>query len=125
MIKKRSNTMSNKIFSHDEPAALAYAANQMTAAGYADEAQMIRRQPIDLTPLFDKVGEIIASLFSTSRDLPAALAYDANQISDAGYLPETSNDDKPTGLFENITVWIMTPAARRAAALRLVHDTAC
>ena len=40
--------MFNKIFSHDEPAALAYEANQMAAAGYPDEVQMARRQAIDL-----------------------------------------------------------------------------
>ena len=114
--------MSNKIFSTDEISALAYEANQMVDTGYAAEAQTIRRQTIDVSPLFAKVSSAITSLFSTSRDLPAALAYDASQFADAGYLSETSYDEKPTGLFENVTAWIMPPAARRTATFRLAHS---
>ena len=113
--------MFNKIFSHDEISALAYEANQMVDTGYAAEAQTIHRQTIDVSPLFAKVSSAITSLFSTSRDQPAALAYDASQFADAGYLPEPSNDEKPTGLFENVTAWILTPAARRTATLHLAH----
>ena len=109
--------MFNKIFSHDEISARAYEADQMAAAGYPDEAKMIRRKVVDLSPLFNKsvsmVSDAIASLLRS--DLPAALAYEASQIADAGYLPETCNDEKATGLFENVTAWIMVPAHRTAA----------
>jgi hypothetical protein len=116
--------MYSNLISHDEPAALAYQAYQLATAGYPDEAEMIRRKKIDLSPLFGtlknkiagKVFSAIASLFSTSRDLPAALAYDASQFAEAGYLPETCNDDKPSGLFENVTAWIMKRPAPRTAA---------
>jgi hypothetical protein len=37
--------MSNKLFSKDDPAALAYEAAQRDAAGYEDEAWMIEHEP--------------------------------------------------------------------------------
>ena len=108
--------MFTNMFSYDEIAARAYEAHQMVEAGYEDEARMIRRKTIDLSPLFNKVFSAAARFFAGTRDLPAALAYDASQFADAGYLPEPSSDEKPTGLFENVTAWIMTRPAPRTAA---------
>ena len=113
--------MFSNLISHDEPSALAYQAYQMANAGYEDEALMILRKTINLSPLFEKVSSAIASLFATSRDLPAALAYDAGQFAEAGYLPEADNDEKPTGIFENVTIWIMTRTTHRTAARRLAN----
>ena len=113
--------MFSNMISHDEPAALAYQAYQLANAGYEEEAQMIRHKTIDFSPLFAKVSGAIASLFATSRDLRAALAYDASQFAGAGYLPETCNDQKPTGLFDNVTIWIMTRTAPRTAAPHLAN----
>ena len=115
--------MFNKMFLQEECAALAYQAIQLEKAGYPDKAKMIRRKRIDLSPVIDAVSSAVASLFAGSRDLPAALAYDAAQIADAGYLPETNNDEKPSGLFENVTAWIMTRPAPRTAAPCLATTT--
>jgi len=49
--------MFNKIFSHDETSARAYEANQLAEAGYESEAQMIRRQSTDFSPLFAKFNK--------------------------------------------------------------------
>jgi hypothetical protein len=119
-LKKEPKMFSNMI-SHDEPSALAYQAYQMTTAGYEDAAEMILRKRYDFSPIFRKLSSAAARFFAGTRDLPAALAYDASQFADAGYLPEPSDDEKPTGLFENVTAWILTPAARRTATLHLAH----
>ena len=104
--------MFNSFFSHDEYAARAYEANLAAQAGYETEAQLIRRQSIDLSPLFAKVTSAIANLFTPSRDLPAALAYDASQIADAGYLPEAEPVEPSAGLFEIVTIWLHRPVAK-------------
>jgi hypothetical protein len=108
--------MFNNMFSYDEIAARSYEAHQMVEAGYPDDAQMIRRQSVDLSPLFAKISDAVARFFVATRDLPAALAYDASQFADASYLPETCSDDKVAGLFENVTTWVMARPAPRTAA---------
>ncbi len=83
--------MTAKFFSNDELSALAYEANQMASAGYEAEAQLIRRQPTFTAWIAETASRLIKSLSATlfSHDLPAALAYEANQIAATGYKEET------------------------------------
>ena len=107
--------MTNIFFSHDETSARAYEANQLANAGYETEAQMVRRQSVNLAPLFDAIRSAAASLFS--RDLPAALAYEASLNDAAGYLPETAITEKEIA-------WTTMPAPRTTATYRLAPSLA-
>jgi hypothetical protein len=102
---QRNNTMSTKMFYHDEISALAYESNQMADAGYAHEAQLIRRQAIDLSPVFDQINLAVASLFR--RDLPAALAYETNQMAAADDRVFPCPDTKDPSFLEKVTAWAM------------------
>jgi hypothetical protein len=82
--------MTSIFFSPDEISALAYEANQLETAGYPSEAETIRRQPLSTTRITTMFTTFFSTIFASlfSRDLPAALAYEASQMQNAGYLPE-------------------------------------
>jgi hypothetical protein len=112
--------MFTNMFSYDVIAARTCTASQLANAGYENKTQTTHRQSIDLSPLFVKISDALASLFR--RDEPAALAYEANQLAAAGYQADACNDAKVAGLFDNVTVFIMSRAARRNAAPCLAHS---
>jgi len=62
--------MSNKLFSKDDPAALAYEAAQRDAAGYEDEAWVIEHEPT----LVKVINEFVHR-FTARRDQRAADAW--------------------------------------------------
>ncbi len=72
--------MFNKLFSKDDPAALAYEAAQRAAAGYEDEARMIKHEP-SLAETINKFvhrfserrGQRSADAWMGVRQLPGAL----------------------------------------------------
>lgn len=130
--------MTNKFFSNDELSALAYEANQIAAAGYEDEAQMIRRQPTFTAWIAATAATIVTSLSAAlvPHDLPAALAYEANQTASAGYLFETLQERSVPRCFNNraeaihsgaaaIIAWdkkLRTQNASRSATVRTIHS---
>jgi hypothetical protein len=81
--------MINTFFSHDEPAALAYAAYKATAAGDTNHAAELRHSFSFSTWLASTAAAIFRMTAALlKRDEPAALAYEAQQMAEAGY---TSN----------------------------------